>query len=390
MGGVSTSVEQAATPVTADGDVRIGPIAAVPLVLTELGADPRRAFVRAGVPLHTFKNPENCIAFEALGRLLSECASLTHCSHFGLLVGKRFDVKGLGAIGYLMRNSATVGDALRALLLHLHLHDRGAAPVLLNLDATSILLGYSIYRPGILGVSQLYDAAVAIGYRALVDICGPGWKPLRVQFSHARPEDTKPYRQFFGSNLRFDAEVSGIVFASSWLDHAVAGADPALCTLIAQAIRQESANGAIGFAEAVRGVLHQMVLNGSSSAEEVANLFGIHERTLRKRLAAEQTNFKQLVSQTRFTLAQQLLANTKLPLSEIAAALHYADSAVFSRAFRNWAQISPKAWRAAVSRAGPAVGAAVRTALAGASVAGSAGGARSRLIVPLLAPPLLC
>lgn len=346
MGGVSTSVEQAATPVTADGDVRIGPVAAVPKVLTELDVDPRRAFVRAGVPLHTFKNPESRIAFEALGRLLSECVSLTHCSHFGLLVGQRFDVKGLGAIGYLMRNSATVGDAIRAVLLHLHLHDRGAAPVLLNVDATSILLGYSIYRPGIPGVSQLYDAAVAIGYRTLVDICGPGWKPLRVQFSYTRPPDTKPYRQFFGPNLRFDAEVSGIVFASSWLDHAVAGADPALCTLIAQAIRQEGANGAISFAETVRGALHQMVLNGSSSAEEVANLFGIHERTLRKRLAAEETNFKQLVSQTRFTLAQQLLANTQLPLSEIAAALHYADSAVFSRAFRNWAQMSPKTWRA--------------------------------------------
>ncbi len=346
MRSVSTSVGQPAPPVTADGDVRIGPVAAVPLVLTELGVNPRRAFVRAGVPLHTFNNPESRIAFEALGRLLSECASLTHCSHFGLLVGKRFDVKGLGAIGYLMRNSATVGDALRALLLHLHLHDRGAAPVLLNLDATSVLLGYSVYRPGIPGAAQIYDAAVAIGYRALADICGTAWKPLCVQFSHVRPAETRPFRQVFGSNLRFDAEVSGIVFASSWLDHAVAGADPALCALITQAIRQESANGAITFAESVRSALHQMVLNGFSSAEDVADLFGIHERTLRKRLAAEQTNFKQLVSQTRFTLAQQLLANTQLPLSEIAAALHYADSAVFSRAFRKWAQMSPKAWRA--------------------------------------------
>ncbi len=344
---ISTSAGRVAAPVTADGDVRIGPVAAVPMVLTELGVNPRRAFVRAGVPLHMFKNPESRISFEALGRLLSECVCLTNCNHFGLLVGNHFDLKDLGAIGYLMRNSATIGEALRALLLHLHLHDRGAAPLLLELDASTVVLGYSIYRPGVPGVSQLYDAAIAIGYRALVDLCGPTWKPLRVQFSHFRPDDMRPYRQFFGSNLRFDAEVSGIVFASSWLDHAIEGADPTLRMLIAQWIRQERAkNGTMTFADEVRSALHQMVLNGISSAEDVAGLFGIHERTLRKRLAAEQTSLQQLVSQTRFTLAQQLLANTQLPLSEIAAALHYADSAVFSRAFRKWAQVSPSEWRA--------------------------------------------
>ncbi len=341
------TTRRAAAHVTADGDVRIGPVAAVPMVLTELGVNPRRAFLRAGVPLQMFKNPENRIAFEALGRLLLECANLTNCSHFGLLVGRHFDLKGLGAIGDLMRNSATVGEALRSLLLHLHLHDRGAAPVLLNPDASTVVLGYSIYRPGIPGASQLYDAAIAIGFRALVDICGPDWKPLRVQFSHVRPKDTRPYRQFFGSNLRFDGEVSGIVFASSWLDHPIAGADPALHMLISQAIRLNRAkNGTMTFADEVRSALHQMVLNGISSSEDVAGLFGIHERTLRKRLAVENTCLQQLVNQTRFTLAQQLLTNTQLPLSEIAAALHYADSAVFSRAFRKWAQVSPKEWRA--------------------------------------------
>jgi AraC-like DNA-binding protein len=89
-----------------------------------------------------------------------------------------------------------------------------------------------------------------------------------------------------------------------------------------------------------------MVLSGTSSAENVALLFGMHERTLRKRLTAERTSLQQLVSQTRFELAKQLLENTQLPLSEIASALRYADAAVFSRAFRSWSKTSPRAWRA--------------------------------------------
>jgi AraC-like DNA-binding protein len=337
-------------PAAAAGEVRIGPVAAIPHVLKKLGVTPSLPFVRAGVPLSTFKNPENRIAFEALGLLLSECSTLTGCDHFGLLVGECFELNGLGAIGYLMRNSATVGEALRALLLHLYLHDRGAVPILINLDESYVLLGYSIYRHGTPGTAHLYDVAIAIGFRALKEICGATWNPLRVQFSHVRPKDRRPFRRLFGPNVRFDAEVSGIAFEASWLDHAVAGADPNLRELVMQAINQTGANSTMSFVDIVRGALHQMVLSGASSAENVALLFGMHERTLRKRLTAERTSLQQLVSQTRFELAKQLLENTELPLSEIASALRYADAAVFSRAFRSWSKTSPREWRARCDR----------------------------------------
>ena len=337
-------------PAAAAGEVRIGPVAAIPDVLRKLGFTPSLPFVRAGVPLSTFKNPENRIDFEALGRLFSECSTLTGYGHFGLLVGECFELDGLGAIGYLMRNSNTVGEALRALLLHLCLHDRGAVPILINLDESHVLLGYSIYRHGTPGTAHLYDVAIAIGYRALKEICGATWRPLRVQFSHVRPKDQRPYRRLFGPNVRFDAEMSGIVFAASWLDHAIAGADPNLRELVMQAINQTAANSSMSFVDVVRGALHQMVLSGTSSAENVALLFGMHERTLRKRLTAERTSLQQLVNQTRFELAKQLLENTELPLSEIASALRYADSAVFSRAFRSWSKTSPREWRARCDR----------------------------------------
>ena len=328
-----------------DGEVRIGPVAAIPQVLREFGVLPNGPFARAGVPLQAFKNPDTRIAFETLGRLLDASATATGCEHFGLRVGERFELDGLGAIGYLVRNSATVGEALRALLLHLYLHDRGAVPILINLEASYVLLGYSIYRHGTPGTPQLYDVAITIGYRVLKAICGAHWKAAHVQFSHGRPGDPRPYRRLFGSQVRFDAEVSGIVFAASWLEQAIPGADPQLRALVLQAIEQARASSTMRFTDLVRAALHQMVLSGTASAGNVALLFGIHERTLRKRLMAEGTGLQQLIDQTRFELAKQLLENTELPLAEIASAVHFADAAVFSRAFRAWANTNPRQWR---------------------------------------------
>jgi AraC-like DNA-binding protein len=327
------------------GDVRIGPLMALPEVLAELGVAPRRAFARAAIAPRLFRDPESRIPFGALAHLLTVCADMTGCGHFGLLVGERFRLQDLGDIGHLMRHSATVGEALRALLLHLHLHDRGAVPILLEVAPSSVLLGYSAYGQSATSMAQIYDAAIAIGYRSLQEICGPTWLPTRVQFSHARPTGTATFRRIFPARLRFDAEACGVVFKSSWLEQPIAGTDPSLRHMLSRTIARARDHAAMSFAEQVESALPKFVLNGATSADDVARFFGIHQRTLRKRLRQDGTNLQKLVDRTRFGLARQLLLDTELPVMEIAAALHYSDPNVFSRAFRNWAGASPRQWR---------------------------------------------
>ena len=328
------------------GDLRVGPILAIPAILTEFGIRPQRAFSMARVDPDLFRDPDSRISLAMVGRLLECCVALTNCCHFGLLVGERFELPNLGPLGYLMRNSATVDEALRNLLLHLHLHDRGAAPLLLSPDTSCVILGYSIYRHGTPATPHIYDAAIAIGYKIMLELCGPSWKPLSVQFSYRRPSSTAPYSRMFGSSVRFDAEVSGILFASSWLQRSIEGADPTLHGLLGKAIFEAETDGPMSFTEQVQGVLHQMILSGTASSDAIARLFGIGERTLRRRLEKDGENLQQLIKEARFELARQLLRNTDLPVAEIAAALQYDDPNAFSRAFRSWAKLSPTQWRA--------------------------------------------
>jgi AraC-like DNA-binding protein len=166
-----------------------------------------------------------------------------------------------------------------------------------------------------------------------------------VQFARRRPASTAAYRRHFRADLAFDAEVSGLVFASTWLERKIAGADATRHDFLARTMRAAQAGAALGVADQVQRVLPQLLLSGRTSAAAVARLFAVHERTLRRRLEREGAHLQLLITQTRFDLARQLLKNTDLAVTAIATALHYDDPNAFSRAFRSWASLSPRQWR---------------------------------------------
>jgi hypothetical protein len=103
------------------GMAYMGPIADVPSVLAQLGADVEEVFAEAAVDLSLCEHRNNQISALAVERLLLLCADRTMCPHFGLLVGQRANVVSLGPLGTLMRFSDTLGDALRRLEQHLQI-----------------------------------------------------------------------------------------------------------------------------------------------------------------------------------------------------------------------------------------------------------------------------
>jgi len=336
-----------AAPASPPRDLRAGPVMPVPALLREFGLDPAPFLTRAGIDPGLLDHPENRVPFSAVGHLLQECVRGTGCAHFGLLAGQRFDGATLGALGTLLRHCESVDAALRCLVLYLQLNDRGGVPVLLSLDAKRAALGYAIYHPEMPGKSQVDDGAIAITFNILRQLCGAHWKPIEVTFAHRTPADAAPYRKLFGRHVRFDAELSAVTFAAHWLDRPIAGADPAVREALKTAFRQAAAEATGALEERVRRALHSLAyVAGPASAPAVARLFSLHERQLRRLLKLEGTSFRHLAHEARREVAKHLLRDTRLPLSDIAAALHFADATALSRAFRQWTGVTPGTWRA--------------------------------------------
>ena len=327
-----------------DHTVRIATLMALPVVLEQLGYDPATLLAEQGFKLSLFDNPENTISYARRSQLIRHCVNKTGCSHLGLLIGKHTGLSSFGLLGLLMQQSTDVTTALHAFVRYMHLHVRGAV-VYLEEKNDMAFLGYSIIQPGVVAREQIEDAAVSIAFNILRKLCGPTWQPLNVLFAHRKPMDIHPFQHFFKAPLNFDAERNGILFSAHWLQKPVMGADPKQHRQLQEQFDQLDNNYRDDFAEQVRRLLHPALLTQQATADNIAALFSIQQRTMHRRLNACSTSFQKLADESRFEITKQLLENSSMKLSQIAETLDYADASAFTRAFRRWSGMTPSLWR---------------------------------------------
>lgn len=339
------------------GRILLTALAAVPQVLAELGVAPAVVLAESGLTPEGLGEPANRISYTAMGRLFNRCVALTGCQHFGLLVGAREGLSNLGAVGFLVQHSPDVGTALRNLVSYMHHHQRGAVPTLAT-NAELSRLGYVIYQRNVVSTEQICDGAIAVCANILRTLCGPGFQPRAVSLSRPRPADPTPYRQVFGVLPQFSAEECSIAFPTAWLGQPVPDANPMLYRILQRQVQQMGGGVATGLAGVLRGMIRTLLIAGRCSADEAATLFGVHRRTLHRRLKAEGQTFEGIVDTARFELAQELLSETQGSLAQIAGTLGYAETSAFSRAFRRWSGATPTGWRERdrAHRREPAVG----------------------------------
>jgi len=329
-------------PAVEEWSQRVGGLVALPSVLRELGADPGDLLARAGLPADVLAEPGHRVPFAALNQLLTDAVRETGCPHLGLLVGRQWRLAVTGVAGELCWCSATVQEALETFTAHQRLNSAGGA-VYFNRTGSTALLGFAVYHPQVEQLAVAYDIAVASQVSGVRELVGAGWNPDEVMLPRRAPADVRPYREFFRCRIRFDAEHAALRIGAAALARPAPGRDAAR----KRALEREAA--AVDPAPLLPDVyrsLRLLMLDGGVSAENVAEHFAMHRRTLDRRLRQHGTSFHAILSDVRFEVARQLLRDTDLPSGRIAAAIGFREAASFTRAFRQWSGVTPARWRA--------------------------------------------
>lgn len=327
-----------------DGMMRAGPLMHVPGLLTAMGVNANALLRAAGLSRTALSRPEHVIPVGKAVRLLIAGAARTGRPHFGLLAGQRAVLEQYGLVGLRMMHAPSVGAAWRGVVLTLQLNGRVNVPALIVRDRVAVL-SFTPYGEESEGIHHVMDFTLATACTVMRTLCGPKWAPTEAHLAHRAPDDARPYRNFFKAPVHFGASRTALLFPASWLDRRVIGADPVMRKEIEQAIADMLRQQDLELTAKVQRALFAQMTQDDISIESVARLLGLHKRTLNRRLAEKNTSFARLLGEVRFQIARQLLAETDLPFTDVAATVNYTDASAFSRAFRTWSGMTPSAWR---------------------------------------------
>jgi AraC-like DNA-binding protein len=155
------------------------------------------------------------------------------------------------------------------------------------------------------------------------------------------------YQQVFGNSpVRFEQAQTCLQLSSSVLEQPLRQNETSLRRFLRHPVlfmlTREYADQS--WATQVRDILRQS-MEQAPELSEVAAALDLHPQTLRRRLAAEGTSFKDIRSRLRRDTALHFLGKQGLSIEEIAHRAGFSESSAFIRAFKNWTGVTPYSYR---------------------------------------------
>lgn len=327
----------------------------------EVGLDAHATLKKAGLKPECLHSPDLPIARLAFVRLLNLSAAASRHHDFGARAAIARGVPDLGPVSLLLREAESIEEALQILLSRLHLHGDGTN-MAIDVRASEPVISFRIAAPSNIDTRQSSEFCACGLVQLIRWLIGSTWRPVRVCFAHASSEHTRVQRAFFQAPVWYDQGICCVVIDQQTLRRPVATSTPFLRRLARQYLETSLASEPATFAARVAEVIAQRLPRESCTIEEVADVLGVHRRTLARRLERDGQSYSELLHEARCQIAQQAAANRHLSLTEAAEVTGFQNLSSFSRWFRETFGRSATQWRQdAMQRSTRALASARRT-----------------------------
>lgn len=172
---------------------------------------------------------------------------------------------------------------------------------------------------------------------------------LEVQVTHDDPGYADEYARIFRAPVRFGAPRNALRIDPAWSTHRVAAMPRYVFGVLSE--RADALLRSLESNRTARGRVESLIMpilhKGEVGMDAVAGQLGLSRQTLFRRLKAEGVTFEGVLDDLRRRLAEHYLTGRKVSVNETAYLVGFSDPAAFSRAFKRWTGLSPKAWREA-------------------------------------------
>jgi AraC-like DNA-binding protein len=313
-----------------------------PEVAQSVGIDPRAMMRKVRLPLESLERPDLRIAATSLRRLLEASAAASGVEEFGLLMAERGALANLGPVALVVREQATVGDALKALARFIHIHHEGMRLAIKPRNGVVTLAVGLRTLPR--APRQSSDMALGSLHRIIRALAGEDFRPLEAHLTHPPPRNRKYYRSFFGCPLIFNAEVDALVISARDLERPIPSAHPMIAHYLEKRVEAIDVRPKQWDAR-VTEVVRALLADGDCTVERVAEHFGCTRRTVHRHLSECGTSFSAILDAERADLALRLIEDRSRPLAAVAEMLGFSAQSAMARWFKGRFGRSVTAWR---------------------------------------------
>jgi AraC-like DNA-binding protein len=325
--------------------VSIGILSQLALYAKSLGISVERLFTSLGMDPALLGKGDARISFEEYVALEDRAAELSDDPYFGLHMGESIQPGHYGIIGYMMMNSANLGEAMTKL----GRYNRLIGTVIggrLALGIGKVRLIFTTPGSGVRLSRHCVECAMASVLTLARQLTGTPLHPLAANLATPRPQSTSEYERVFACSVQFERRENAFLLDARIGTLPLSSPNPELLSYFeryAESCLQEVELSGPVSAQVMRTLLG-LLDRHNVGLRDVARELGLGARTLQKRLEEEGVRFRDLLAGTRKELAARYVRENRT-VEEISYLLGYSNASSFSKAFKKWHGIAPRNYR---------------------------------------------
>lgn len=262
--------------------------------------------------------------------------------------GQRMTLKDLGILGSLMTCCNNLKQACEVAIRFSQLISFSAVYQCKILPSGDLLLSLSASPADPITNRFEVESSFACMLMLFQELLNQPIALKQVSFTHCNePLDSAIYESLFQCPVLFEQEHNSLTLDQTYTTQPIPYALPEyikplseLCSNRIAALHHDKS-----LATRVKSFL-QSYQQSFPTLKDTAQFLSVSDRTLKRRLKAQDTNFQAILDEVRFERAQQLLIGSRLTIHTIATTLGYSDVANFRAAFKRWADMTPRDYRA--------------------------------------------
>ena len=320
-----------------------------------VGGKPEKFLSGEGISPEFLDESDGMIPYRSLISLLERSAYELGVPDFGLLLARHTSdtTKVLGPLEIAMKNSETLRDAFSFCAEHVHIYSSAIHMSLerSEWDGREYML-FDVLLDGIGQMRQVVEHALALTNTNIRVISNHQIRASEIWFSHGEPSSKASHAQSFGVPVKFNMPFNAVFFGKGDLDLPIPNRNSMAFRMSASFIDQNYPSPSTSLIRQVRVLIAKQLSTGRATQTTVANMLGMHSRTLQRRLRAEGVSFEAIVDNVRKEITLRNLADKSVLLTEIVERIGYSETSVLTRSCRRWFSQTPTDIRMKSERTG--------------------------------------